>query len=1107
MVGALAAVLALAVLAAVAIWERAPLVVLAALVGLQLAVVVLLLDTRHNLSVRLYATSRKLERLITHRGAQSAQGGGVPVAAAAAVGPAKTAAAGSDVRLVLASRIFDLEWYEAQAGLTFDDLEDAVRHYLDIGDRTGASPHPLFSPTWVRQAGRNPLVEYLRNGEKRWGAPTSPVFDPALLDASLPVGRYGPLASFLLHRGDDDPLPYGGGAADRLTLRDVRALLLESLDGWRDRDNDVAPARGSMDPPEPDETLREALMQFDATAGERPLVSVILPTWNRASTTATAVASVQAQSYERWELLIADDGSTDDTALVLESLAERDDRVRVLSLPHAGVSAARNAALRAAQGEYVAFLDSDKEWEPEFLRTMVAWLTSTGKRTAAAVCAVSRTGRTFYRSVPATDRSIRVGNTIDQTAIVASRELVEQVGGFDETLRRAVDYDLVLSLFELEPIEIVPFVGVRYSEDDQDPNRISESESVAWNFWVSDRQRWTTLSARQRVSGLLSVVVDDVRSHAQAQALLENLDAHSGGLSVEILLVPRDNAWPLARDLALLAPQDPRVSLVPVHHDASRTLNVNRALRAARGDRVLVMSAVQRLASGDLATLVDPLEDPDVAATHPVTLDATRLVRDAGVVYPEHGTDPVPFLDGLPSDGLGLDGTPVAVPGAPLPLAARTADILAVRGMSTRLLGLWADVDLSQRLAQHTGGSVRLVTDAQAESAEDTRFGRARAAAADVRTFAELWPDPPAGSRAVWTAAGRAPHFTGLASMSVPSEPERWSRGLWLPGADRTTVHERPPRLRWSVKTAAPADDRARSWGDFHFAGSLARALRALGQDAVVDYQPNAERPTGSLDDVVVNLRGLRSIGLPADATSIAWVISHPDDVTAKELAAYDLRYAASTTWSAWMTEQFGVGVTPLLQCTDPELFYPDDSPVPEVTGKILMVGNSRKQYRPAAWHASRSGLPMAIYGGDWEGLVPDETIAGQYVPNDDLRRYYRSAAWVLNDHWADMRASGYVSNRIFDVLASGGRLLTDDVAGLADVFPRTAALPEGLAVFESPVELVHLLEKGAAGYYTEEGLAATSELVRRDHSFAARAEVMLDDVLRHRKSRMRESD
>jgi hypothetical protein len=553
--------------------------------------------------------------------------------------------------------------------------------------------------------------------------------------------------------------------------------------------------------------------------------------------------------------------------------------------------------------------------------------------------------------------------------------------------------------------------------------------------------------------------------------------------------------------LAEFSAMDVRVMALPGSVDRS-PLRINHAIRAARGEYIYLTSSRHLHDRGSMVDLIDALNAAAAAAVHPLVLDSNGLVADAGVVYPA-GTDPVGLLGGLPPDWADWSSSIVEVPGGTFPLLARGTTVRAVRGLNTKLRQLWVDVDASQRMAVHDSKPVVLKTDNWVRLRETSAFAPRDGAEQDVRMFASLWPEPPGGTEAALAAAGVAVSVDGFRSLSTPLRPAAWTRPVWRPVHRETkaVVDRADIPLQWSIKTAAPADGRAVSWGDFHFAHSLAAALRTLGERASVDYSTNAERATAGADDVVVNLRGLKNFPVPAGATSLIWVISHPDKVSAHELAAYDLRYAASSSWPALMGEQWGVEIKTLLQCTDPERFYIDDEPVKEVEGKLVMVGNSRRQYRPAAYETANAGLPVAIYGNGWEDFVGAEYIAGAYVPNEDLRRYYRTALWALNDHWTDMRDNGFVSNRIFDVLASGGRLLTDDVVGLEGLFPDDV-LPSGPATFGSPVDLLAIVQSGPAKYYTDASLRAVSEYVRTAHSFEARARVMLEDVRRLRSAR-----
>lgn len=101
------------------------------------------------------------------------------------------------------------------------------------------------------------------------------------------------------------------------------------------------------------------------------LVSIIMPTFNRADTIKRAIRSVQAQTFTDWELIVVDDGSTDDTAARIEGC---DPRLKLIRQENQGTAGARNTGLRASAGSYIAFLDSDDEWLPHHLELCVSFL-------------------------------------------------------------------------------------------------------------------------------------------------------------------------------------------------------------------------------------------------------------------------------------------------------------------------------------------------------------------------------------------------------------------------------------------------------------------------------------------------------------------------------------------------------------------------------------------------------------------------------------------------------------------------------------------------------------------------------------------------------------
>ncbi len=161
--------------------------------------------------------------------------------------------------------------------------------------------------------------------------------------------------------------------------------------------------------------------------------------------------------------------------------------------------------------------------------------------------------------------------------------------------------------------------------------------------------------------------------------------------------------------------------------------------------------------------------------------------------------------------------------------------------------------------------------------------------------------------------------------------------------------------------------------------------------------------------------------------------------------------------------------------------------PSPELAHELVYVANSRNVLRPIARDLLPTEHDLAIWGTRWEGLIDTSQLIAEHVPNDELHRVYSSAGIVLNDHWDDMREHGYISNRIYDALACGALVLSDDVPGLAERFG------DAVAVYRSPAELRELIERLLADPAErrrrgELGRAA----VLADHTFAHRVDELL---------------
>ena len=197
------------------------------------------------------------------------------------------------------------------------------------------------------------------------------------------------------------------------------------------------------------------------------MFSVILPVWNRAALIGPAIESVLAQSLEDFELIIVDDGSTDDLAA---TLAGHDDpRIRSVRLEHGGLSRARNHGLALATRPFIAHLDSDNRWRPDFLRALLERLQQP-PAARAAYCLARRHVHGEAADLPPSGiigdrfslRRLLEGNYIDINCFVHARELAVTAGGFDTSLKRLIDWDFILRIGQLTEPAYLPEVLVDY---------------------------------------------------------------------------------------------------------------------------------------------------------------------------------------------------------------------------------------------------------------------------------------------------------------------------------------------------------------------------------------------------------------------------------------------------------------------------------------------------------------------------------------------------------------------------------------------------------------------------------------------------------------------
>ena len=280
--------------------------------------------------------------------------------------------------------------------------------------------------------------------------------------------------------------------------------------------------------------LYRAIIGFEDTAkylaARDVAFSVIMPTRNRAHCIEQAIDSMLAQSHANFELVIVDDGSTDGTKdLVHGRYSEAIDSGRIVYVSadeSAGVSAARNRGLRTAKNPWIAYLDSDNTVRPYFLSVFAQYIIGFDQN------------KTFYGQFcrkedgyiigKAFDYDLLLkGNYIDLGVFVHHRDCFLELGGFDESLRRLVDWDLILTYTKVHEPVFVPHVMMEYTSGEE-PSRISTREPIG--------PAWFSILAKRNTRPKISTLILSYNQRDYIEEAIESALAQQGEFVHEIVI-------------------------------------------------------------------------------------------------------------------------------------------------------------------------------------------------------------------------------------------------------------------------------------------------------------------------------------------------------------------------------------------------------------------------------------------------------------------------------------------------------------------------------------------------------------------------------------------
>lgn len=262
-----------------------------------------------------------------------------------------------------------------------------------------------------------------------------------------------------------------------------------------------------------------------------PVVSVVIPTYNRADLVQGAIRSVLAQTFADFELIVVDSGSTDGTAEVLGSFADERLRCERLAL-NRGASPARNRGLEVAGGEFIAFLDDDDEWLPQKLERQLSVMRRSSPEVGAVYTGYDKIDRSSGKLM-ARIRPERKGWLFDDlcvenrvgtaSTVLLRRECIARVGQFDEEIVFGEEYDLWIRIAKHFQFECIRDPLVRYFVHARNATsnypaviRGLEAQNRKYGAWFGSNRK--AYSERHLALGILYCYIGNVKKGREAFA-------------------------------------------------------------------------------------------------------------------------------------------------------------------------------------------------------------------------------------------------------------------------------------------------------------------------------------------------------------------------------------------------------------------------------------------------------------------------------------------------------------------------------------------------------------------------------------------------------------
>jgi GT2 family glycosyltransferase/glycosyltransferase involved in cell wall biosynthesis len=544
-------------------------------------------------------------------------------------------------------------------------------------------------------------------------------------------------------------------------------------------------------------------------------VSIVMPTFNRAEIISEAINSVQLQNHTNFELLIVDDGSTDDTEAVIEGFSGQDPRIRYLRGSHQGVSAARNIGLANCQGDYIFYLDTDNTWFPNHLHLMLTFMHVFDVPAAYSglVCMNNAKGR-YYRGDDFNWNHCHEMNYLDMNSFAHKASLLELCQGFDDQLKRLVDWDFMIRLTRITTTVFLPFLGVRYFDGDdflritktvaidggiQDLQSQIRSKTkrvqplafvdeskypVVESFFDTVREEYDyqeeqkliannpdaltnlgnyrelSLQSAQRSRDLISIIIVCFNNSALTRECIKSIFKAPPiiGVEIEVIVVDNGSSDDTREVVEELSKQFPEIIHVQNETNMMFSLGNNIGAAKSHGSHLVFLNNDTLVTPHWLEELYQKMSaDDEVGIVGPKLLYPDDTVQCAGIVFNEHSSMPYHIYRGFHKDEACVNKSRQykALTGACFMMRAK--EFFEIGGLDTSFVNGCEDIDLCLKFAKRVGKKICYVPESEIYHFEGKTEGRGKNIVYNRELLSLRWGKIPADDRTYYTDDGFEP--------------------------------------------------------------------------------------------------------------------------------------------------------------------------------------------------------------------------------------------------------------------------------------------------------------------------------------------------------------